>query len=116
MQNKIKRKGGHEFLGLKEKLVRTQDSLREIKRQVFLSGEGSVLLRFSKFMLVSAQSLLYKLVLKMGFIYVTDLICTYLVLSLKIRGNATIKMQKKVKWKLAAKLLRTHMLTLSFQI
>lgn len=66
--------------------------------------------------LVSAQSLLYKLVLKMGFIYVTDLVCTYLVLSLKIRGNATIKMHKKVKWKLAAKLLRTDMLTLSFQI
>ena len=50
MQNNIKRKGGNEFLGLKEKLVRTQDSLREIKRQVFLSGEGSVLLRFSNFM------------------------------------------------------------------
>ena len=52
----------------------------------------------------------------MGFIYVTDLVCTYLVLSLKIQGNATIKMEEKVKWKLAAKLLRTDTLTLSFQI
>lgn len=52
----------------------------------------------------------------MEFISVTYLVCTLPALSLKIQGNQIIKMVTQTKWKLAAKLLRVGVLSLSFHI